>query len=200
MLRASEPPLKSLDVALRVLEALDNGAPERGISDLARELGVSRAAVYRILSTLSLRGYVTQNPATSQYAIGPRLRRFSHVATGKLDLQTVARPFMIELRDGTLDTVHLAVLEGGEAVYIAKEDGLHPVQVTSRVGARCPAHCVATGKALLAYADAAVQERLLTGGLTRYTPLTHVEADDFRQEMARIQAAGLRHQHGRVAN
>ena len=53
MLRASEPPLKSLDVALRVLEALDNGAPERGISDLARELGVSRAAVYRILSTLS---------------------------------------------------------------------------------------------------------------------------------------------------
>jgi IclR family transcriptional regulator, KDG regulon repressor len=188
--RASEPPLKSLDVALRVLEALDDGTPERGISDLARELGVSRAAVYRILATLALRGYVTQNPATSQYAIGPRLRRFSHVATGKLDLQTVARPFMIELRDATLDTVHLAVLEGGEAVYITKEDGLHPVQVTSRVGARCPAHCVATGKALLAYAEAPVQERLLTAGLIRYTPLTHAEPDDFRQEMARIQARG----------
>jgi IclR family transcriptional regulator, KDG regulon repressor len=125
--RTVEPALKSLDVALRVLEALDNGAPERGISDLSRELGVSKAAVYRILSTLMLRGYVTQNPATSQYAIGPRLRRFSHVAAGQLDLQAVARPFMTQLRDATLDTVHLAVLEGGEAVYIAKEDGLHPV-------------------------------------------------------------------------
>jgi len=188
--RTDEPALKSLDVALRVLEALDNGAPERGISDLSRELGVSKAAVYRILSTLSMRGYVTRNPATSQYAIGPRLRRFSHVASGKLDVQTMARPFMIQLRDATLDTVHLAVLEGGEAVYIAKEDGLHPVQVTSRVGGRCPAHCVATGKALLAYADETVRERLLAAGLTRYTPLTHAESDDFRQEMARIQADG----------
>ena len=78
---------------------------------------------------------------------------------------------MTELRDATLDTVHLAVLEGGEAVYIGKEDGLHPVQVTSRVGARCPAHCVATGKALLAFGDSAVRERLLNAGLTRYTPL-----------------------------
>lgn len=188
--RTNEPALKSLDVALRLLEALDNGAPERGVSDLSRELGVSKAAVYRILSTLMVRGYATQNPATSQYAIGPRLRRFSHVAAGKLDLQSVARPFMTQLRDATLDTVHLAVLEGGEAVYIAKEDGLHPVQVTSRVGGRCPAHCVATGKALLAHADGAVQERLLDAGLTRYTPLTHAEPDDFRQEMDRIQAGG----------
>jgi IclR family transcriptional regulator, KDG regulon repressor len=188
--RADGPPLKSLDVSLQVLEALDNGAPERGVSDLAREVGASKAAVYRILTTLARRGYVTQNPATAQYAIGPRLRRFSHVASGKLDLLSVARPFLTELRDATLDTVHLAVLEGGEAVYIAKEDGLHPVQVTSRVGARCPAHCVATGKALLAFAESAVQERLLAAGLTRYTPLTHADPDDFREEMARTRERG----------
>lgn len=188
--RADGPLLKSLDVSLQVLEALDNGAPERGVSDLAREVGASKAAVYRILTTLARRGYVAQNPVTAQYAIGPRLRRFSHVASGTLDLASVARPFLTELRDATLDTVHLAVLEGGEAVYIAKEDGLHPVQVTSRVGARCPAHCVATGKALLAFADGGVQERLLAAGLTRYTPLTHAAPDDFRQEMARIHERG----------
>lgn len=190
MSREAGPPLKSLDVSLQVLEALDNGAAERGISDLAREIGVSKAAVHRILSTYARRGYVTRNPATSQYAIGPRLRRFSHVAAGKLDLLSLARPFLAELRDATLDTVHLAVLEGGEAVYIAKEDGLHPVQVTSRVGARCPAHCVATGKALLAHAESADRERLLAAGLTRYTPLTHAEPDDFRREMAAIHERG----------
>lgn len=190
MSREAGPPLKSLDVSLQVLEALDNGAAERGISDLAREIGVSKAAVHRILATYARRGYVTQNPATSQYAIGPRLRRFSHVASGKLDLLAISRPYLSELRDATLDTVHLAVLEGGEAVYIAKEDGLHPVQVTSRVGARCPAHCVATGKALLAFAETADRERLLAAGLTRFTPLTHADGDDFRREMAAIQARG----------
>ena len=190
MPRDGAPVLKSLDVSLQVLEALDGGAPERGVSDLAREVGASKAAVYRILTTLAQRGYVIQNPATTHYAIGPRLRRFSHVAAGKLDLVSVARPYMTELRDATLDTVHLAVLEGGEAVYIGKEDGLHPVQVTSRVGARCPAHCVATGKALLAFGDSAARERLLNAGLTRYTPLTHVEAVDFEREMARTRERG----------
>jgi DNA-binding IclR family transcriptional regulator len=182
--------LKSLDVSLQVLEALDGGAPERGVSDLAREVGASKAAVYRILTTLARRGYVIQNPSTTQYAIGPRLRRFSHVAAGKLDLLAVARPYMTELRDATLDTVHLAVLESGEAVYIGKEDGLHPVQVTSRVGARCPAHCVATGKALLAFGDSAARERLLDAGLTRYTALTHAESGAFEQEMARTRERG----------
>jgi DNA-binding IclR family transcriptional regulator len=188
--RSAGPPLKSLDVSLQVLEALDAGVPERGISDLARDLGISKAAIYRILSTFARRGYVAQNPATSRYAIGPRLRRFSHVASGKLDLLSVARPFMLELRDVTLDTVHLAVLEGGEAVYIAKVDGLHPVQVTSRIGARCPAHCVATGKALLAHTDATVLDQLLGFGLTRYTALTHADPDDFRQELIRIRERG----------
>ena len=170
--RADDPPLKSLDMALRVLEALDNGAPERGVSDLARELGVSKAAVYRILSTLALRGYVTQNPATAQYAIGPRLRRYSHVATGKLDLQTVARPFMTELRDATLDTVHLAVLEGGEAVYIAKEDGLHPVRNVSRRSSLSRA-LRRYRQALLAYADATVPG---AASLWRTHPLHAVDA------------------------
>src|SRR5215213_4486213 len=63
--RPDGPLLKSLDVSLQVLEALDDGVPERGISDLARDLGVSKAAVYRILSTFARRGYVAQNPATS---------------------------------------------------------------------------------------------------------------------------------------
>ncbi len=188
--RPDGPLLKSLDASLQVLEALDDGAPERGVTDLAHDLGISKAAVYRILSTFARRGYVAQNPETSRYAIGPRLRRFSHVASGKLDLLSVARPFMLELRDTTLDTVHLAVLEGVEAVYIAKEDGLHPVQVTSRIGSRCPAHCVATGKALLAHTDTAVLDRLLAAGLTRYTPLTHADSDDFRQEIVRIQERG----------
>lgn len=191
-----EPPLKSLDVSLQVLEALDSGAAERGISDLAREVGISKAAVHRILATYVRRGYVVQNPASSLYAIGPRLRRFSFVASGKLDLLAISRPFLTELRDATLDTVHLAVLEGGESVYVAKEDGLHPVQVTSRVGARCPAHCVATGKALLAFAEPADRERLVAAGLTRYTPLTNAEPVDFFNDMAAIRTRGCAINYG----
>ncbi len=188
-MRADAPPLKSLDVALEVLEVLD-GAPELGVSEVARRVGVSKAAAHRMLTTLARRGYVVQNAATTQYAIGPRLRRFSHIAAEGVDVITAARPFMTDLRDATGDQVHLATLDGAESVYIAREDGLHPVQVISRVGARSPAHCVATGKALLAHASPALQHQVAAGGLTRYTPLTHADEADLLAELARIRARG----------
>ena len=188
-MRVDAPPLKSLDVALEVLEALD-GAPELGVSEVARRVGISKAATHRILTTLARRGYVAQNASTAQYAIGPRLRRFSHIAAEGVDVITAARPFMIELRDATGDQVHLATLDGAESVYIAREDGLHPVQVISRVGARSPAHCVATGKALLAHASAGLQHQIAAGDLTRYTPLTHADEADLLAELAWIRARG----------
>ncbi|MFT4041194.1 MAG: IclR family transcriptional regulator, partial [Thermomicrobiales bacterium] len=187
--RSAAPPLKSLDTVLDVLEALD-GAPELGVSELARRVGISKAAAHRILTTLARRDYVIQNAATTQYAIGPRLRRFSHIAHEGVDVLTAARPFMIELRNATGDQVHLATLEGHESVYIAKEDGLHPVQVISRVGARNPAHCVATGKALLAYASPAALGQVIAAGLPRYTPLTHASEADLRAELASIRETG----------
>lgn len=185
-----EPMLKSLDLALRVIEALDSGAPEQGVSHLSRQLGTNKTTVYRILTTLEARGYVVQNHVSSRYSIGPRLRRFGQLALARLDLPAVARPFLAELRDRTRETVHLAVLDGADVIYVAKEEGLHAVQVMSTVGDRCPAHCVATGKALLAWADFAVHDQLVASGLARYTPLTHTTNDAFRREMARTRAQG----------
>ena len=47
------------------------------------------------------------------------------------------------------ETVHVAVLDGADVVYIAKVDSTHPVRMVSAVGRRLPAHCTAVGKVLL---------------------------------------------------
>ncbi|HEU0114602.1 MAG TPA: IclR family transcriptional regulator [Thermomicrobiales bacterium] len=196
MTTARVPPLKSLDLSLRVIEAMDAPHAERGVSDLARELRVSKATIYRILATLEARGYVVQDPTSVRYRIGPRLRQFGQNGPARLDLPALARPFMIELRDQTRENIHLAVLDGADVIYAAKEEGLHPVQVMSNVGARCPAHCVATGKAILAFAPPADRARVVAAGLRRYTPLTHATEEAFAAEMARIQAQGVAVNHG----
>jgi len=108
----------------------------------------------------------------------------------RLDLPALGRPFLTELRDLTRENVHLAVLDGADAIYVAKEQGLHAVQVMSTVGDRCPAHCVATGKVLLAWARSGVHDRLLEAGLARYTALTRASNEEFRREMARTRARG----------
>jgi IclR family transcriptional regulator, KDG regulon repressor len=185
-----EPLLKSLDLSLRILDSFESGPPDRGVSELAREFRVSKPTIYRVLATLQRHGYLIQNPTSEMYSLGPRLRRLGQVAASRFDLPTEARPHMIQLRNLTQDTVHLAVLEGKEAVYVAKEEGLLPVQVVSHVGAHCPAHCVATGKVLLAFASEAMQSKIIGEGLQAYTDLTYSTPDAIRQELQRIREQG----------
>lgn len=178
--------LKSVDLALRVLESFRGGEPERGVTELAKQLGVSKATVYRTLATLERRNYVAQNPASGRYQLGPVLRQLGQVAQARVNLPIEALPYMERLRDRTGEAVHLAVLDAGEAVYIAKVAGLKPIQVVSGIGTRCPAHCVSTGKALLAYADPGYVQKLIVGGLTRYTARTHASPNSLDEELAKI--------------
>ncbi|MGH3088742.1 MAG: IclR family transcriptional regulator [Rubrobacteraceae bacterium] len=182
--------LKSLDVALRVLELFSGERPERGVTDIAAQIGVSKASIYRVLATLERRRFVVQNPSSGRYRLGPRLGQIGQLSLAGLNLPVEARPFMEELRDYTGEEVHLAILDGGEAIYIAKVEGMQPVQVVSRIGDRSPAHCVSTGKMLLAYAGERAIEGMLEGGLVCYTDRTHATPGSLLGELEDIRRKG----------
>jgi IclR family transcriptional regulator, KDG regulon repressor len=188
--RSKAQTLKSLDLALRVLGSFSEWR-ERGVTELAQDFGVSKATIYRVLVTLERHRYVVQNPATSRYRLGPRLGLIVQSAGPRLDLATEAQPYMEQLRERTKEVVHLDVLDRDEVVVIAKLDGLQPVQVMSRVGDRGPAHCISTGKAILAYADPQALDLVVAGGLARYTERTHATASSLSRDLARIREAGF---------
>lgn len=184
--------LKSVDLALCVLGSFSSERRERGVTELARGFGVSKTTIYRVLVTLERHLYVTQNPVTGRYRLGPRLGEISRSAGPRLDLSAEARPYMEQLREHTKEVVHLDVLDGNEVVVIAKLDGLQPVQVMSSVGDRGPAHCVSTGKVILAYVDdPRVFDRIVAKGLTSYTEHTHATASSLCRELAHIREAGF---------
>lgn len=182
--------LKSLDTGLRVLGCFDKVKPEWGITELSERLGVSKASVYRVLATLERHRYVSQNPATGRYRLGSRVMQLGQLATHYLNLPESARPYMEQLRDRTGEEVHLAILDSKEAIYVAKVNGLRPVQVVSSIGDRCPAHCVSTGKVLLAYSDAATVQAIISDGLTGYTDRTHATPSSLQRELALIREQG----------
>jgi IclR family transcriptional regulator, KDG regulon repressor len=182
--------LKSLDVALRVLELFSGERPERGVTDIAAEIRVSKASIYRVLATLERRRFVVQNPSSGRYRLGPRLGQIGQLSLAGMNLPVEARPFMEELRDFTGEEVHLAVLDGDEAIYIAKVEGMQPVQVVSRIGDRSPAHCVSTGKVLLAHAGERFVGKVLEGGLICYTDRTHAAPSSLFGELEDIRRKG----------
>jgi DNA-binding IclR family transcriptional regulator len=172
---------KTLVKGLEVLEALALGGAPRGVSDLAREMGLTRSNTHRTLRTLVGAGYVRQDEGTGHYGCTTKLARLAASALGRVDLKAAAGPAMERLAAATRETVHLSVLDGLEVCYLHKIDSPEPVRAYSEVGGRAPAHCVATGKALLAFQDPAY--------LGRFPERLAAQAPGSLRTRARLRAA-----------
>jgi len=138
---------RSLHKSLALLEAA--GAGVRDLQGLAAATRLPRSTAHRLLSTLVERRYL-RHDAAEGYRLGPKLIELGFAAQSQLQLQRVARPHMERLAQRTSETVHLAVLDGLDIVYIDKVPGSRGLALASTVGGRCPAQTTALGKVLVA--------------------------------------------------
>src|SRR5260370_9475701 len=90
--------VRSVQLALDVLEAVAFSGEELGGTQLADRLDVTKGSVHRHLLTLVERGYLVQNPVTTRYALGPKSRLLARLAPDA-DLVRIAEGSMRELRD-----------------------------------------------------------------------------------------------------
>lgn len=178
----------TLAKGLDVLEALAE-VEEIGLTELARRLGVSGPTLFRILATLGARGYVQKSPA-SRYRLTLKAWEIGAKAVRRIRLRDVARPFMARLAAATGETVHLSVLQGDGIVIVDKLDSPHPVRVDTYVGLRAPAHCSATGKAILAFLPPAARADILPRHLARHTAATIADRAAFDHELAEVRRLG----------
>ena len=123
--------------------------------------------------------------ASGQYVVGRRLWDLGLLAPVQTGLRQVASPFLHDLYGATLATVHLAVRDGIEVLYLDRLAGHASVPVVSRIGSRLPLHATGVGKVLLAHAPAEVQAAVL-GRLTRVTPYTVTQPGLLRRQLRRV--------------
>lgn len=103
-------------------------------------------------------------------------------------LRDAARPYLEDLFQATNETIHLAVPDGREVLYLEKVSGHR--QAPSRVAGRMPMHCTATGKVLLAFGPRNLVEEVLASPLERRTPHTVIAPGVLLNELARARANG----------
>ncbi len=157
--------------ALTVLEALAASTTPLGVTELAMKLGLSKSNVHRLLQTLASRGYVTQ--IDQRYTVTTRLWELGAMIISRLDVAQDrdagdAASRGRGRRDGASPILDMAACE---VVSIHNVESTQPVRAYSRIGQRTPAHCVATGKALLSV-QAPEALRALPEELPRFTPHT----------------------------
>ena len=125
------------------------------------------------------------------YRIGTRMWELGALAPRTATLRDVALPHMQDLYDATRENVHLAVLDGREALYLDTIAGRRAVPVRSRRGGRLPLHATGVGKVLLAHAPESLLDELLTAGLKRYTPNTVVAPGLLRRALSEVRRTGI---------
>jgi DNA-binding IclR family transcriptional regulator len=123
--------------------------------------------------------------ATGSYVIGRRLWDLGLLAPVQAGLVETASPFLHDLYGSTLATVHLAVRDGLEVLYLDRLRGHASVPVVSTVGSRLPLHTTGVGKVLLAHAPAEVRDAALTR-LARVTAYTVTQPGTLLAQLERV--------------
>lgn len=181
----------SVAKAIAILEYMATAETPKELGVISQSLGMNKSTVYRFLTTLESFGYVVQDQETGRYALGSRIVWLAYQFLDRLDIRTIARPYLEQLVEETRETVHLAILDNFEVVYIDKVDGHQPVKMASQVGNRMSAHSTGLGKALLAQEDESQWPvYVYSKGLPACTPNTITNPEKLYDHLRDIRARG----------
>ncbi|SNR85733.1 transcriptional regulator, IclR family [Haloechinothrix alba] len=172
-----------------LLTAFRPGDDALGVSELARRTGLPKTSTHRLVRHMLANGLLERDGEAVR--LGLRLFEIGQLATRQRGLVDAARPHLADLREATHNTVHLAVLEGTEVVYLDVLRGPDAPRLPSRIGGRFPAHATGVGKAILAYSAANVLDTVLAAGLRPVSKKTITSPAVLRNQLARIRDSGI---------
>ena len=186
------PPIQSLDRGLIILEAVSKSTDPVSLNDLSSVLGVDRSSAYRLANTLTRRGFLAYPAGRKDYVLGPALWRLSHQYDWGTMLVLVSREHLKQLAGQTNETVHLAIREGKQALFIDHATANHVISVSGQTGEMVPIYCTAHGKALLADFDLEQLQSLFgPEPLRAYTEHSITTLPQLAAACAQIQAQGF---------
>jgi len=185
-------PIKVLTKTFAVLEVLLEHKSPMSMSEISEKLKYYPSTVHRILDTLKYGGYVEQNQNTQKYQLGLKLIELGMAKINQIDLVKEARPFLRELAKNCNETVHLAILEDINVLYLAKEESSQTIRMISYVGRRGPLHCTALGKVLLAFLPPGERNDILARiELSKLTENTIIDQEHLETELNKVVQKGF---------
>lgn len=133
--------------AASVLRALEGKPEGLSLGQIAKEVGLARSTVQRIVAALASEDFVAEAQPGRGVRIGAGLARIA--ASLSSNYADILHPHLIALRDVVGETVDLSILSGGSAVFVDQITSHRRLVALSAIGERFPLHCTANGKAIL---------------------------------------------------
>lgn len=183
--------IDAVDRTLAILECFSSERPDLGISEISRELGMHKSAVFRSLATLEARGLVEKNPSTRRYSVGANILRPAGAYLSAVGLHERARPQMERLMAATRETVSLYVPAGDRCVCIDRVESPLEVRRVIRVGDQVPLHAGSSGKVVLAHTEEPLRQELLDRLEPVLAGWSGPDREELEEQLAAIRQAGV---------
>ena len=188
MARTGQPATRQVAAvqrAVAILGELADARTELGTNEIARRTGINVSTISRILATLVSGGLVEHVAATGRYRLGIGVLRLANAMHERLDIRTLARPYLVELAGLIRETATLSVPGEHEAITLDFAQSPLSVRSVAEVGRTSAAHATAVGKVFLAHGGT-----LPAGSLPVYTERTIVDPAVLEVEVARARERG----------
>jgi len=188
-------PVDDRSVAARLFAILDaftapSTATSLSLTAISQRTGIPLSTTHRLVAEWVKWGGLARQD-DGRYSLGMRLWEVGVQTPTARNLRTIALPYLEDLYETTREHVHLAILDGRDALYVEKLSGHHAVRVISRVGGRLPLHSTGVGLVLLAYAANDLIQAYLGATLQRFLPQTVTSPDALRKRLAGIRTQGI---------
>jgi DNA-binding IclR family transcriptional regulator len=180
--------VQSVERALAILEIIARSG-EAGVTAIAAEIGVHKSTAFRLVATLEQGGLVEQAEDRGKYRLGMGILRLAGATTARLDVVQEARPICRRLAAATGETVNIAVLAGGAALYLDQVAGSSSLQAHNWVGQHIPLHATSNGKVLL---SGLPDDQLVrtVGTMTGFTDKTITSERELRRQVDEVRTIG----------
>lgn len=179
--------IPSLERALHVIDLLSDDPDGLTFAEMGRRTDIPKSTLFRILVTLQKHHCVAWNEGERLYRLGSRLWQYGNSFIEQSDLYHASSKYMKLLAEQSRETVFLGGLEDGEVIYLRRMESPKSITVVRKLKQRVPAHCTATGVAMLAFLPPAEVESILDRhGMAPYNEATLTDREKF---MARLSAA-----------
>ena len=177
--------------AFQILDLIARHDRRMKISDLARELKISKGTIHGITLALEQAGAVVRDEKTKGYSLGLTLFELARRVNARIELKDMARPVMEELMRETRQTVFLGVRSHDRITIVDTVESTQDLKITAPVGARLPLLIGALGKVFLAAMNEGETAQLVrAGGLRRDTPNSITDPDRYLREIDEVRRSG----------
>jgi len=191
-MKVNQKKAPAVERAFDVIELMAASESELTLSEIMGKVRIPRQSLVRIMNTLCDRGILDRAEQRGHYRLGMKLLYLGNQMQDKIDLRSVAWPFMEDLSQKTRKTIELSTLDRDQLILLERIEGSEGVNLYSRVGSVYPYfHAVGVGKVYLAHMDSGKRKNVLNKiGLPAVTEHTITNLSELEDNLSVVQKNG----------